>query len=293
MRVCFILSSLGPPRGLPIKAIFVRESGAGWLLLALGIVSVLLMALEANTRLLEGSRARLNTLASPLRVVAETPYFLGGEVAGFFSSHSSMRAENEALRLELLKLSQISQQFASLRAENAQLRELLGSRRRVEHDVLVAEVIGLVPAPNRHQIIIDKGTSAAVAVGQAVIDAQGIIGQVVAADDLTAEILLLGDTQHAVPVSVNRSGVRGIVSGTGSLATLELDGISVTADVRQGDLLVSSGLGQRFPPGYPVGTVRSVQVDPTVALVRVTVEPAAELDRLRHVLVILPAERRP
>ena len=248
------------------------------------------MGLELNTRLLEGSRSRLNLLVSPLRVIAETPYLVGSEIVGFFTAHSSLRSENEALKLELLKLAQISQQFAALRAENVELRELLGSRRRIEHDVLVAEVIGVVPGPNRQEIIIDKGTGAEVAVGQAVIDAQGIIGQVVAADELTAEVLLLGGTQHAVPVSVNRSGVRGIVSGTGTANNLDLDGIGVTADVRQGDLLVSSGLGQRFPPGYPVGYVRSVQIEPTAALAKVTVEPAATLDRLRHVLVVLPPE---
>lgn len=263
------------------------------MLLALAIVSCLLMALEVNTRFLEAPRARLNMLVSPFRVLAETPYLIGGEVAGFFTAHSTLRSENDSLKLELLKLSQISQQFAALRAENAELRELLGSRSRVEHDVLVAEVIGVVPGPNRQQIVIDKGAGAAVAVGQAVIDSRGIIGQVVATDELTAEILLLGDAQHAVPVNVNRSGVRGIVSGTGSLSSLELDGISVTADMRQGDLLVSSGLGQRFPAGYPVGTVRSVQIEPTAALARVTVEPAAQLDRLRHVLVVLPSESRP
>ena len=100
----------------------------------------------------------------------------------------------------------------------------------------------------------------------------------------------MADTQHAVPVVSNRSGVRGIAGGSGDPTRLDLEGIAVTADIRQGDLLVSSGLGQRFPAGYPVGTVASVQIDPTAAMARVVVRPAAALDRIRHVLVVLPPQ---
>ncbi|MEM6708302.1 MAG: rod shape-determining protein MreC, partial [Pseudomonadota bacterium] len=177
-------------------------------------MSLALITLEQNTRLLEGLRSQLNAVVSPLRVVADTPYLVGRELDGFFASHSRLRRRNEDLRMELLKLGQISQQFATLRAENVELRELLGSRRRVAHDVLVAEVIGLVPAPNRHEIVIDKGSNADVQAGQAVIDAEGLIGQVIETDALTARVMLLADSLHAVPVVANRNGVRGIVNGT-------------------------------------------------------------------------------
>lgn len=254
------------------------------------MLSALLILTELNTRLLESPRSQLNALASPLRVVAEAPYLVGSQLDNVFATHAELRRRIAVLELERLKLSQISQQFATLRTENEELRELLGSRRRVAHDVLVAEVIGVNPMPTRQQVVIDKGSAADVQVGQAVIDAEGLVGQVIAVDQLTAQVLLVADTQHAVPVVINRSGVRGIASGSGDLARLELEGVAVTADIRQGDLLVSSGLGQRFPAGYPVGLVASVQIDPTAAMARVAVQPAAALDRIRHVLVVLPPQ---
>lgn len=254
------------------------------------MLSTLLILTELNTRLLESPRAQLNALVSPLRVVAEAPYLVGSQLDDVFASHAELRRRNALLEMERLKLAQISQQFATLRAENAELRELLGSRRRVAHDVLVAEVIGVNPTPTRQQVVIDKGSAQDVQVGHAVIDAEGLVGQVVAVDQLTAEVLLVSDSQHAVPVVSNRTGVRGIASGSGEPGRLDLEGVAVTADIRQGDLLVSSGLGQRFPAGYPVGLVASVQIDPTAALARIAVQPAAALDRIRHVLVVLPPQ---
>lgn len=276
-----------------IKALFVRESGAGLLLLGLALLSAALITLEITTRLLEAPRAAISTLTSPLRVIAELPYLLGEQFDETLATRRGLLEDNESLRRRVLELSQISQQFRALRSENERLRELLGSRRRVPHDVLVAELIGVIPGPERLEIIIDKGRGAGVHVGQAVVDSEGLFGQVVAVDAYTARVLLLGDTLHAVPVQLDRTGQRGIVSGTGNLNRLVLEGVPANADIREGDLVVSSGLGGRFPPGYPVGNVESVIIAPTSAFATVSVRPAAQLDRSRHVLVIFPQKQGP
>ncbi|MGI9324909.1 MAG: rod shape-determining protein MreC [Pseudomonadales bacterium] len=269
----------------------MRESGAGLLLAGLLLLSAALITVEYTTRLLEQPRSMIGTLVSPLRVVAEVPYLLGEQFGDALSTRENLIADNEALRRQVLELSQVSQQFLALRSENERLRELLGSRRRVPHEVLVAELIGVVPGPSRLQIIIDKGSDADVRVGQAVVDAEGLFGQVVAVDKYTARVLLLSDSLHAVPAQINRTGQRGIVSGLGENIRLEMDGVPVNADIREGDLVVSSGLGGRFPVGYPIGHVDSVVVEPTSAFAQVSVRPAAQLDRSRHVLVVFPQDQ--
>ena len=254
------------------------------------LLSAVLIAIEFTTRLLETPRAFISTVTSPLRVVAELPYLLGEQFDETLATRRGLLADNETLRRRVLELSQISQQFRALRSENERLRALLGSRRRVPHEVLVAELIGVIPAPERLEIIVDKGKGAGLYVGQAVVDSSGLFGQVVAVDAYTARVLLLGDTLHAVPVQINRTGQRGIVSGTGNLRRLVFEGLPANADVREGDLVVSSGLGGRFPSGYPVGSVESVIVEPTSAFATVSVRPAAQLDRSRHVLVVFPGQ---
>ncbi len=149
--------------------------------------------------------------------------------------------------------------------------------------------MGIAPHPNQLQIVIDKGTGAGVYVGQAVLDSEGLFGQVVSVDRFTAHVLLLTDRLHALPVEVNRTGVRGIAAGTGQVDQLRLEDIPTTADVREGDLMVSSGLGGRFPRGYPVGKVTSVLIEPGAATSVVVAQPTAQLDRSRHVLLVFPA----
>jgi len=252
----------------------------------LAIVSLILVIVDLNSRLLEPVRSFLATVVSPIYAVAETPYEVAHGVKQTFASRSTLQEENERLRRRLLELSQVSQQFVTLREENARLRELLGSRRRLGADVLVAELVGIVPAPNTLQVEIDKGRRSGVEVGQAVIDADGLFGQVVEVAEFTSRVMLVADAAHAVPVEVVRNDFRSIAAGTGRPDLLELEYVPITADIREGDQLVSSGLGGHFPRGYPVGVVSSVVVDPTVPYAQVKVRPLAALDRSRHVLLV-------
>lgn len=267
---------------------FVRESGAGYLLSGLVLVSVVLITLDVTTRLLEPVRTTIGTVVSPLQVLAEVPYLLADEVGEVASTHESLRARNAELERRILELTQISQQYLSLRTENERLRALLGSRARLPAEVMVAELIAIVPTANTHQVIIDKGSDSGVTVGQAVLDAHGLFGQVVEVDRFTSRVLLIVDQSHAVPVQVNRSGVRSVAAGTGELDHLILENVPVTADIQVNDLMESSGLGGRFPRGYPVGIVTSVEIDDSSPYASVEVRPLAALDRSRHVLLVFP-----
>lgn len=249
----------------------------------------MLISLEGTTRLLEPVRSTIDTLLSPLQYVAESPYMLGGEVGEVVASHASLLDENQRLERRVLELSKISMQYLNLLRENENLRELLGSRARLPDEVLVAELIGVVPAANTHQVIIDKGSDAGVFVGQAVIDSEGLFGQVVEVNRFASRVLQITDRNHAIPVQINRNGVRSIAGGTGRMDRLELENVPITADITEGDLVETSGLGGRFPQGYPVGYVDAVVVDPAASFAQVTVRPTALLDRSRHVLLIFAA----
>ena len=268
----------------------MRETGAGFLLLGLGIVSALLISVQASTRLLDPVRGVIATIASPVYLIAESPYLVSDSVGDLVSSRDDLLVENAELERRILELSQISQLYVSLKSENDRLRGLLGSQGRLAYEVLIAELVGVVPSPGSAQIIIDKGRDAGLKIGQAVLDAQGLFGQVVEVGQFTSRVLLLIDPDHAVPVQINRNGVRSIAGGTGSPLALELENVPISADIVEGDLVETSGLGGRFPAGYPVGTVSSVVVEPTSAYAQVSVRPLALLDRSRHVLVIFKPE---
>jgi len=264
----------------------VRESGAGYLLFGLVFLSGVLVTIDFSTRLLDPLRGGIATIVSPFYVVAESPYFLSGAIGDVLSTRDQLQRRNEQLQDEILSLSQMAQQAISLRAENDRLRALLGSQSRLSDEVLIAELVGVVPDPNRFQIIVNKGSLDGVQNGQAVIDAQGLFGQVVEVSRSTSRVLLLVDRNHAVPVRINRNGVRSIAGGTGDVDGLVLENVPTSADIVPGDLVETSGLGGRFPPGYPVGEVESVLVEPTSSYAQVRLRPTALIDRSRHVLII-------
>ena len=152
--------------------------------------------------------------------------------------------------------------------------------------VLVAELMGISPDPLTHEVIIDRGRRDGVYRGQAVLDAFGLMGQVVEVHPSSSRVLLITDNSHALPVQINRNGVRAVAEGTGDLNRLRLRHVSNTTDIRAGDLLISSGLGERYPAGYPVAEVEEVVRDPGQSFATVIARPKAQLDRSRHVLLV-------
>ncbi len=195
--------------------------------------------------------------------------------------------------MENLVLQGRSQQMASLQAENVRLKALLNSTALLRDDVLVAELVGVSPDPMRHQLVLDKGAADGVYVGQPLIDSGGLMGQVVEVSQFTSRALLITDSTHSIPVQINRNGVRAIAEGTGMLGSLEIHHVSATTDIREGDLLVTSGLGGRFPVGYPVAEVTSIERDPGQPFADILARPSAALDRSRHVLLVFSGAHTP
>lgn len=218
--------------------------------------------------------------------VTDMPVRAWNSVSAQFTSHGELLAENEKLKAEALLKERRLQRLAALTEQNVRLRELLNSAALVDDEVLVSELIGVDPNPFSHRIIIDKGSRDGVFLGQPVLDARGLMGQIVEVMPYSSRVLLLTDSSHSIPVQINRNGLRVIATGTGNPESLELRHVADTADVKEGDLLVSSGLGQRFPAGYPVATVKEVIHDSGQPFAIVRAVPTAALNRSRYLLLV-------
>lgn len=262
-------------------------------LLVLTVLSVALMVIDARFDTLKPLRSQLAQLVTPLYWLAERPLRWWEGISQQFSSRDELIAENEKLKAEALLLQRRLQKLAALTEQNVRLRELLNSAALLDDRVLVAELIGIDPNPFTHRLLIDKGAKDGVFVGQPVLDALGLMGQVVEVMPYAARVLLLTDTTHSIPVQVNRNGLRAIAAGSGNPELLELRHVADTADIKEGDLLVSSGLGQRFPAGYPVATVREVIHDSGQPFAVVRAEPTARLNRSRYLLLVFSDQRSP
>ena len=258
--------------------------GARFLLLA--IVCIALMLLDRRDQHLGRVRQALSVVVYPVRVVVDLPFSTWANLSDTFAEREAMIAENRQFRRERLETESRLQRLAALEAENARLRELLDSTARIGSRALVAEILAVDLDPYRQRFDLNRGLVDGVYVGQALIDAQGVVGQVVRVGPLTSEAVLITDADHAVPVSVNRNGVRTIAVGTGDSSRLRLPYLTNNADVMVGDLLISSGLGGVFPAGYPVGRVLDVQRRPDQAFAEILAEPVSSLDRDREVLLV-------
>lgn len=253
-------------------------------------LSIATMMLDHERRHLDAVRAALAVAVYPLRAAVDAPFAVAHWLGTTLASREALIEENQALLAERMHLRVRLQRMAALEAENVRLRALMQSARMLEHRVLVAEILQVDLDPFRHRVVIDKGARDGVHLGQPVLDAGGIMGQVTAVDSLGAEVILITDPSHAIPVEVVRNSVRTIAIGTGELDRLELPYLPNSADIEPGDMLVSSGLGGRFPRGYPVGTVVTVAREPTRAFAHITARPAAALDRSREVLLAWTTE---
>ena len=263
----------------------------GGRLLLLAVLSAVLMVVDARFSALKQVRAGLGLVLMEFYWVTDMPVRAWNAVSAQFSSHSELLAENEKLKAEALLMQRRLQRLAALTEQNVRLRELLNSAALVDDEVLVGELIGVDPNPFSHRIIIDKGSRDGVFIGQPVLDARGLMGQVVEVMPYSSRVLLLTDNTHSIPVQVNRNGLRVIATGTGNPESLELRHVADTADVKVGDLLVSSGLGQRFPAGYPVATVKEVIHDSGQPFAIVRAVPTAALNRSRYLLLVFTDER--
>lgn len=231
-------------------------------------------------------RGYLTLAVTPVQWFVDAPSRMWTQLDQLVANRDDLQLENSRLQSDLLILARKLQRLDSLNIENAYLRELLGARSKVDDRVQLAELIGVNPDTFIHQVVINRGLQDQVFIGQPVLDSGGVMGQVVEVGPYTSRVLMVSDSQHAIPVRVNRSGFRSVLLGKGDLKELELDHVPDTADIQVGDLLVSSGLGQRFPADYPVGEVTEILHDPGRPFARIKARPTARLDKSRHVLLV-------
>lgn len=255
-------------------------------LLAYLVAAGALMVLDFRGGWLHAARAQSEALVQPLWWLAAQPARLAIGARENAVSRSQLIADNARLRQALLLTTARNARLQMVAAENARLRGLLDSAARARLDVQLAGVLDVDLDPSRQRLLLDAGSRSGVHVGQAVIDDGGLLGQVIATTPVTATVLLVTDPDHAVPVMVARSGVRLVVYGTGRSDLLRLADVPLSADVREGDELLTSGLGNRFPPGFAVGRVAALRADDSRAFLEADVIPAAQLDRGRDVLLL-------
>ncbi|NIP18449.1 MAG: rod shape-determining protein MreC [Xanthomonadales bacterium] len=253
------------------------------------LLALALMAMDQRGHYVPRLRSALGTALEPVFHVVEWPANALRAVRTYTTSYRTMLEENRSLNEEILVRDGAAQQLETLRQENRRLRALLEATAGREYEFRFAEMVQVNLDPFSHQVIIDRGGRDGVFVGQAVIDGAGIMGQVEEVHLHMSGVRLISDPDHALPVQLTRTGLRTVAFGTGETSRLALPNVPLQADVRSGDLLVTSGLGDRFPAGFPVAEVESVRRDPGGMFAEVEARPLAALDRGREVLLVLPA----
>ena len=265
----------------------LSESAGGTLpLLAYLALAVVLMVADQRGGFASQARQKLSVLAEPVWWLAASPSRLAEGAGKTLRSRQELQDENQRLLRELQVSASRLHRLVAVAEENQRLRELLGGTRGYRLSAQLVGIIDIDLDPSRQRIMLDAGSDAGVFVGQAMIDAGGVLGQVVEVTPRRATALLLTDPDHAIPVQVVRSGLRTIAFGTGGTDRLRLPNIPQSGDIRVGDRLVTSGIGGRFPAGFPVGVVEELHPDDTRLFVVAEVRPAARLDRGLEVLLV-------
>jgi len=253
-------------------------------LLILGALSLVIADLRGDST--RNIRSAISIILTPVQWLVDIPTGVADDISTVLVDRTALIKDNNQLRSNSIQLEKKVQQMMMLRAENVRLRDLLNASARVDDQVQLAELIGVNPDPFQHQIILDKGSEDGVFVGQPVLDAGGVMGQVVEVALYTNRTMLVTDGRHALPVEVVRNGMRAIALGKGSHGELDITHVTDNADIRVGDLLVTSALGGRFPYGYPLAKIVSVKRDPSRKFMIVKAKPAARLDNSRYVLMV-------
>lgn len=258
-------------------------------MLLLTFLSVALMTMDHRTSYIHTLRSGLAVVVYPLQYTVNLPADFMGWASKTFVSRDTLQKENEELRTQNRLLKAQLQKLTFIESENVHLRELLQSSKRAGERILIAELLAVDLDPYKKQIVVNKGSSHDdLYIGQPVVDAHGVMGKLTHVTPFSSTALLITDPNHAIPVQVNRNGLRAIAIGTGE-GSLELLHLPNNADIQRGDLLVSSGLGCIYPAGYPVATVIEVKTNPSLPFAEIVAEPVARLQRSREVLLVWPA----
>ncbi|SET63652.1 rod shape-determining protein MreC [Thalassotalea agarivorans] len=256
------------------------------------VISVGLIFMDHQMKAFESVRGAMQSVVSPLQYLATTPKRAMTWAAENVVTRRQLMQDNEAYKLELLSVHESLMQLEILRQENDRLRNLLASPLRPEIRKMVAEVLSVDSDPYTHHVVINRGTDDGVYEGQPVLDETGIVGQILHVGATSSRVILITDVNHAVPVRIKRNGIRLVATGTGKIDQLIHNFVPHSTDIKSGDILVTSGLGGKYPEGYPVAEVTTVVQDDR-AFAKVLSRPVASIDRLRYVLLLWSQPAQP
>jgi rod shape-determining protein MreC len=263
------------------------RKSSSWLRFGIvGLLALSLLLIDTNTRWLLGPRNVLAVAISPIQYLASAPTRIGRMFTSVLSAEPDLKIAYENLRNEYFQLKAETLLLRTLQDENEGLRSLFDASKRLKDKITLAELINVSIDRDNHTLLIGRGLRHGIYVGQAVIDDQGVIGQVTDVMPFNSSVLLITDPGHALPVQVQRTGSRAVVYGTGRLSELRVPFLNQNSDIQVGDVLLSSGLGGRFPNGYPVAKVNKVKVIQDENFLDVAARPIAQLDRSNHVLLL-------
>ena len=276
-----------------MQSLFLQGPSVTLRMILLVIASIILMTVDHRWNHLQIVRNTLSHLLYPLQYTIDLPvrfYYWADET---LSTHNTLLSENQQLKAQQLEYRVQLQKLDILERENDRLRLLMSATPKTREKVLISEIIGVDVNPYRQLIVVNKGNSDGVIPGQPIIDAHGVMGQTLFVNTFSSTAMLITDASHALPVQVDRSGLRTVAFGTGQIDYLDLRHIPQNADIREGDTLITSGLGGRFPPNYPVAIITRVERIPGEAFAQVQAQPLALIDQTREVLLVWTSDTEP
>lgn len=252
------------------------------------VLSFILLINDQRNNYLSILRNSIAIAIYPLQSAVEIPSRLTDWFDLRIKSKEILIKENQNLLSQQKINSSILQRYESLEQENERLKQILNAASNLDNKVEITRIISVNVNPYRHTIVIDKGERDGVYEGQVLLGADGVIGQILHTNFLTSEAILISDSDHALPVEINRNGLRTIVLGNGSFTKLDVPYIPNNADIEIGDLLVTSGLGGKFPSGYPVAKVDFIESDLSEQFYKVSAKPIAYLNQVRELMLLKP-----
>ncbi|NMP15708.1 rod shape-determining protein MreC [Thalassotalea sp. Y01] len=254
------------------------------------ILSMLLILLDHKLASFDAVRGVFQSMVSPLQYIASTPRQVMDYASENLVTRQQLKMDNQRLQMNELLLRERLLELDILKQENDRLRSLLSSPVRDKIDKMVAEIQSVDSDPYSHQVVIDRGQNDGLYEGQPVVNDTGVVGQIRHVGLNNSRVLLITDISHAIPLRVHRNGLRVIARGTGSIKQMDVTHVPNSSDIRVGDTLVTSGLGGKFPEGYPVATVNYVSEDPNKEFAKIRVSPLVEMDKLRYLLLLTPPQ---
>jgi rod shape-determining protein MreC len=254
----------------------------------LALISIAILLFDRHSIHFQDWHAKMSTIAVPVQILVDEPIKLYRWATTTLKFQRQLLNDNARLRAQQLFMESKLQKLVGLERENAQLRQLLQSTPQATGKVIVAQLLAVALNPATQQVVIDRGASDHLYLGQPVLDAYGVMGQVISIGGLTSRVLLVTDIRSSVPVQNYRTGARAIAIGSGSYGQLRLINLPDNSDIKEGDLYVASGMGLRFPVGYPVGVVAKSTVEAGERFATINLIPAAHLDKSEQVLLAWP-----